>query len=131
MHAPLLSTRRLVVANSALITASHIRYLLVLRKLDKDANGIRSVDVVNELGFAKSSIHDMLNVLMRLNLVKKELRGHIFFTELGYKTSQTYERYYYIIKERLFDREYNDTCIDNAICAMLAEIPEQCLDELI
>ena len=78
MHAPLLSTRRLVVANSALITASHIRYLLVLRKLDKDANGIRSVDVANELGFAKSSIHDMLNVLMRLNLVKKGIKRAYF-----------------------------------------------------
>lgn len=48
------------------LTASHIRYLLVMKRLEQCGTGVRSVDLASELGVSKPSIHVMLNTLCEM-----------------------------------------------------------------
>lgn len=109
------------------LTASHIRYLLVFKKLAEDGSGVRSIDLARELGYSKPSVHSMINTLSKMNLVCKKEHGRIFFTEQGYKTAQIYENYYMKVKDKLFGSVVTDTHIEKAIYALLSELPEQYL----
>ncbi len=117
--------------NKFMPTASHIKYLLFIKKLSENGTGIRSSDLAEKLGISKPSVHNMINILTYMNFVKKESRGLIFFTPIGLETASMYEYYYIKIKNKLFSPDIEDSAADTAICAFLAELSPIYLSELI
>lgn len=126
---PFLQKRRLATTNNMLLTASHIRYLLALKKLNH-SDGVKSTDIAKELEFTKPSIHNMMTTFLAMNYVKKEPRGRVYLTEYGLQKAEFLEDYYLRIKGTLFVNHKTDDTADRAICAFLAELSEESLTAL-
>lgn len=110
--------------NKELPTAAHIRYMLVMKKLDKGF-GIRSIDVAEKLGFSKPSVHSMMKVLSGMNYIKKENHGLIYFTELGYKMAEIYERCYEAVAAKFGEGINDRNSFESAIYAFLGGLSHQ------
>lgn len=77
-----------------LLTASQIRYLLTMKRLDGGGNGVRGAKVAAVLGFTNPSVHTMLNTFRDMNLIRKTAYGVAHFTDAGRKAVDRYSRYY-------------------------------------
>lgn len=117
------------MTNNAFLTASHIKYLLALKKLN-NSEGVKSADVAKELDLTRPSIHNMMNTFLFMEYVKKEPGGRVFLTEHGIRKASFFEDYYRRIKEILFGGKKTDDTVDRAICAFLAELSEKSLQVL-
>ncbi len=74
----------------------YLETILLLR--DKKAN-VRSVDIVEELDYAKSSVSRAVNLLARKKYIQIDESGNITLTQAGYlKASAIYERHKVITK---------------------------------
>lgn len=82
--------------DTEIITASNIRYLIALDKLNEEGKGIKCVDVANALGFSKPSIYNMMKALYDMGFVAKIDRGFIFLTEKGKLFAAKYRSYFNI-----------------------------------
>ena len=74
------------MANGIRISASQIRYLLVMKKMSETDKEIQSQELAKNLGVTKPSVHSMINTLCKMNLVKKDNRAPVFFTFEGLET---------------------------------------------
>lgn len=81
-------------ANTNKLSASHIRYLLVLKKLAASDLGVRSVELAAELGVSKPSVCNMLCVLAEMKLVDKQPRSIVYLTQAGNQMAEKYSEYY-------------------------------------
>lgn len=69
-------------------------YLETILLLSSRKESVRSVDVVNELGYSKSSVSKGLNTLKELGYITFDEGEHIHFTPLGKeKAESTYHRH--------------------------------------
>ncbi len=76
------------------IQESTENYLETIYLLQKQLGEVRSIDVVNALGFSKPSISNAMKKLKAEGYVDMEERGHIYLTEQGKALAQkTYERH--------------------------------------
>lgn len=117
------------MSNKITLTASQIRYLLALKKLNS-SDGIRGSDIAVELGLSKPSVHNMMDTFIELDFIEKEPGGQVFMTEYGLYTASEYEGYFKKVKKKLSSQTAMDISLDIAICAFLAELSEQCLGAL-
>ena len=83
------------MANQNALTAAHIRYLLVLLRLTAANGHTRCVDLAAALGLSPPSVHNMVDTMTALGLVKKGTRGAVSLTEYGSRTAKRYQRYYH------------------------------------
>lgn len=118
------------MAEKMKLSASHIRYLLVMEQLDKNGSGVRSVDLASELGVSKPSTHMMLNTLCEMNLVRKERRRAAYLTPVGSAAAKRYRKYYEAAFAMLTACTAEDGSTQEAICALLAELSENSLERL-
>jgi len=65
------------------LTGAQMKYLLAVYRSQKDDNGVRSVDIAQELGVSKTSVHKMARLLTNLGFVSKKDRGRIKLTREG------------------------------------------------
>ena len=79
--------------NRKALTAAQIRYLLTMKQLDGDGNGVRGAKVAAVLGFTSPSVHTMLNTFREMNLIRKDAYGVAYFTENGRDVVARYSRY--------------------------------------
>lgn len=114
------------MTNNTILTAAHIRYLLALKRLSGE-EGIRSVDIANDLNLSKASVHNMMDTFLELKYITKEYGGKVFLTEYGLKRATEFERYHNNLKNQLFSQVTVDGTADSAIYAFLAELPENSL----
>ena len=63
------------MANQNALTAAHIRYLLVLLRLTAANGHTRCVDLAAALELSPPSVHNMVDTMTALGLVKKGTRG--------------------------------------------------------
>lgn len=117
------------MTNNTILTASHIRYLLALKRLGGE-NGIRSIDIAKDLNLSKVSVHNMMNTFLKLRFITKEHGGEVFLTEYGLRRATEFENYYKELKSKLFYNNSSDIEADNAIFAFLAELSENSLLKL-
>ncbi|MDR3263176.1 MAG: metal-dependent transcriptional regulator [Clostridiales bacterium] len=76
------------------LRASGEDYLETIFQLRKQKGAIRSVDVVAETGYSKSSVSRAVNLLKEKQYVTIDTKGFIELTELGYGTANgIYERH--------------------------------------
>ncbi len=116
--------------NQKSFTASQLRYLLAMKELDGDGSGIRSVKMASVLGLSKPSVHTMLNTFREMGLIQKSSYGIAYFTEAGLDVVARYGHYYELVSRLMAIHFPPDEYLQMAICAFLAEIPEERLKEL-
>lgn len=119
------------MANSrTTLTASNIKYLLVLYDLCKASGETRCVRIAEVLGLSKPSVHTMMNTLKDMKLVRKDLYGTVTFTETGKELAEQYTKYF----ERLcswFEAIFpNSADIRLAACAVMSEMRAEHLEEM-
>ena len=111
--------------NANKLSASHIRYLLVLKKLAASDLGVRSVELAAELGVSKPSVCNMLYVLAEMKLVDKQPRSIVYLTQAGNQMAKKYSEYYDAVFAIL------TKCISpESVCSLIAGMTEDSLEEL-
>ena len=113
------------------LTAAHLRYLLVMRRLAEGADegpGVRSVSMARALGLQKSTVHAMLVSLQAMGLVRKSDYGSAFFTPRGRALADRYHRYFQAVRGMLEARFPRCPALDDAACALLAALPPESLE---
>lgn len=85
-------------------------YLETIFRLKKKQEQVRSVDIVNDLNYAKSSVSRGINILKEGGFITVDNDGVIEFTPTGVeKAEQIYERHVtitkYLINELGLDKE--------------------------
>lgn len=113
------------------LTAANIRYLLVIRELDTEERGARCIDVARILGVTKPSVTTMISTLRGFGLVTKEKYGTVHLTQTGREKATWYAGCLELLLSQ-FENALGLTGIDyrNAVCTVLAELPEENLREL-
>lgn len=72
-------------------------YLETILLLSERIGNVRSIDVVNELGFSKPSVSIAMKKLREQSLVEVDGHGHITLTPTGYEiAARIYERHTFI-----------------------------------
>lgn len=113
------------------LSASHIRYLLTMKKLgESGGGGIRLTDIAASLRLSKPSVHNMMDTFSAMGLVTRESYGVCRFTELGESEAKRYSRYYDSVSEFLSGCFPEETDIRRAVCMLLSEIPDEKLEYL-
>lgn len=107
------------------LSASQIRYLLAMKELGSDGGGIRGANMASLLGCSKPSVHSMLNTFRDMGLIQKNAYGCAYFTEAGFAAVDRYNRYYQLVARLLTSYFPPDECLQTAIYAFLAELPEE------
>ena len=113
------------MANQNTLTAAHIRYLLVLRRLTAASGHTRCVDLAAALELSPPSVHNMVDTMTALGLVQKGTRGAVSLTEYGSRTAERYQRYYHSAAALL--RQGFPELPEPQICQLLAQVPEESL----
>ena len=106
------------------LTASNIKYLLVMRNLNADGKGIRSTDIAKALGITKPSVHTMIKALQSMELATKDRYGIVWFTDRGKKLADRYTKYFETVLNRLHTFLPEDADMRSVACAMIAELTE-------
>ena len=107
------------------LTAANIRYLLTMKAFADADRPIRITYLAEHLHFKKSSVHSMLQILSALGMIEKGAGSVISLTEKGAAAALQYQTYYSAldaVMQRCFPAFGNR---ENAVLALLAEIPEQ------
>lgn len=116
--------------NKEKLSASHIRYLLLIRKLSESGNGVRGVDLVKKLGIKKPSVHSMLRTLTDMELIDKKPQQAAYLTEYGIQTAEKYARFYDAVLSVLTEHLSKDEIAPEAVCSMIAGMTEESLIKL-
>lgn len=112
------------------LTASNIKYLLVLNELNEDESGIHCVDVAKTMGITKPSVYAMMNTLKGMELIRKNKYGVIFFTQQGQNIANRYSKFFKILCIYFDEILPKDADIKSAACALLAELSINSLEAM-
>lgn len=118
------------MANRKALTASNIRYLLTMIKLDQAGKGVRCVDIATNLGLSKPSVHNMMDTLVQMGFVNRNTYGVAFFTDAGYSIAREYSRYYEQVSKILKVNFPDLDDVQTVACFLLAEIPQTGLEKM-
>jgi len=113
-----------------ILTASNIKYLLVMKELSGDHNGVRSVDIAKRLQIKKPSVYTMVKTLQGLKLIKKDRYSVIYFTEQGFELAKKYLSCFETIRIYLETLLPENSDVKSAACALLAEISEDDIEKI-
>lgn len=116
--------------NNQKLTCSQIRYVLCIFRLSQGGYGVKNVELARALRLSKPSVHNMLKSLAELGIVKQESFGLAYFTRKGRELAIKYTVCYAELEERATELLGSGMVSENAICALLADIPFDKLDEI-
>ena len=116
--------------NNIKFTFSQIKYIICLYRLSEDGYGVKNVELASALGLSKPSVHNMLNFLADLGVVKQEVFGLAFFTEEGRTLAHKYTLCYMKLEQKMAEICGSGAASENAICGLLADMPMDKLNEL-
>jgi len=121
---------RFVLDNSIKLTSSQIRYMICMYRLSPDGYGVKNVEIALALDYSKPSVHNMLKFLSEAGIVVRENFGLAHFSDYGRDLAR---KYYVCLK--LLEKKMNEICGENAtteiaICGILADMPQEKLNEL-
>jgi len=100
-------------------------YLETIFTLGQDGKQVRSIDIVNELGFSKPSVSIAMKNLREKELVEIDDDGYITLTESGRQIAESmYERHMLISDWLIYLGVDKETAINDA-CKMEHAMSEQ------
>ena len=112
------------------LTAANIRYLLTMKAFSDAGKPIRNTYLADYFHYKKSSIHAMLKHLAAAGMIEKDENSMIRLTEKGADTAVRYQTYYSTLDtmmQKCFPKLENR---ENAVLALLSEIPEHVLQSM-
>lgn len=112
------------------LTASQIRYLIVIKRLYERQGNVRGADIAKELKLSKASVHRMMDFFEQVQYVKRDSGKHIVLTNDGKRKALEYEKYSVELNKRLFCSKLCDSMEEMAICSFLASLSEEKLVRL-
>lgn len=113
------------------LTASNIRYLLVLNELDRDGAGAKSSDVAKCLGVSKPSVCTTIKRFCEKGYVTKEKYEAVHLTIPGRGLAQRYAKCFSLLYSNVQDTlGLSPEDCRNAACAVLSQTREHGLDAL-
>ena len=110
------------------LTASNLRYLLVLRKIGCGHKGVRGVDIADSLGVTKPSAHAMMTTLKNMNLIQQSRYGAAYFTEEGEALAELYSGYYDTVFSHFQQLLPCEADASAAAWAVLSEVSRESLE---
>lgn len=106
-------------------------YLETILKLQKDKGNVRSVDIVNELGYSKSSVSRAVNILQDAGLINIDASsGAITFTDAGIKRAQNIYTKHRILKNFLMQIGVSESAAEEDACRMEHVICQETFDAI-
>lgn len=112
------------------LTASQIRYLIVIKRLYERQGNVRGADIAKELKLSKASVHRMMDFFEQAQYIKRDSGKHIVLTDDGKRKALEYEKYSVELNKRLFCSKLCDSMEEMAICSFLASLSEEKLVRL-
>ncbi len=109
------------------LSASNIRYLLVIRELQRERKIVRSSDVAQALKVSRPSVHAMLESMKETGLLFKERRGSVSLTPDGQMLAEEYTAYYASVGACLEGMFPDEEEIGGVVCNILSEISRESL----
>lgn len=83
------------------LTANQIRYLLLIRELERIRSPVRSVELANRLGVSRASVHKALESFGGTNCISKERYSTVVLTAEGARLADECLRRYRDIEKHL------------------------------
>ena len=106
------------------LTASAIKYLLILLELCKNETGARCMDIAGQLHVTKPSVHSMIGNLCSAGLAEKKKYGNVFLTPAGRAEAERYAGCCQQLSGRMQQSlGLNAEDAHSAACAVLAQLP--------
>lgn len=109
---------------------SQIRYIIRIYRLSLNGCGVKNTELAEGLKFSKPSVHNMLKSLAELGVVKQKTFGLAHLTEDGMALAKKYEAVYSLLEKKMKDLCGDGATSENAICGVIADMPQVKLDEL-
>lgn len=113
------------------LSASNIRFLLVMKYLIDCGEIPSCVRLTKALNCTKPSVHKMMKVLDEKGLISYKKRNVPTFTFNGLRVASQYAVYHQKMCELLAMETSDNDVVCMAVCAFLAELPEWKLDSLL
>lgn len=111
----------------AKLSASHIRYLLMLLSLEQEGAGVSCTELAGALGVKKPSVHGMMATLSAMDLIVRGPRGRAALTPEGRRQAERY-RCYAEALHRYLGAVLPETAESReAVLALLSALPPECL----
>lgn len=112
------------MANNVIsLTASNIKYLLVIFELDHNGHGVRCTDIAEILHVTKPSVHRTAAVLKEMQLIHKDKYGAVFLTEIGKALSARYIKCCEVLHGYFKQLLPAESDIKSVCCSILAQLP--------
>lgn len=111
-------------------TLTQIKYLIWIYRLTQNGCGIKNVELASALGLTKPSVHSMLKTLSELGMVRQQTFGLAHLTGNGYLIAQKYAVCFCVLERTMSEICGSGTVSENALCALLADMPWKKIDEL-
>jgi DtxR family transcriptional regulator, Mn-dependent transcriptional regulator len=113
------------------LTPSIEDYLEAIYVLDRDARGVRSVDVADKLRVAKPSVNRALKSLVEGGLIEQERYSVIYLTDQGKEQAKKILHRHTVIKRFLTDvLGLSDERADDEACKIEHVVCENTVDRL-
>ena len=107
------------------LTASAIKYLLVLLELCKNEAGARCMDIAGQLHVTKPSVHSMIGNLCSAGLAEKKKYGNVYLTPAGRAEAERYAGCCQQLSGRMQQSlGLSAEDANSAACAVLAQLPQ-------
>ncbi len=106
-------------------------YLETILKLQKEKGNVRSVDIVNELNYSKSSVSRAVNILQDAGLINIDaVSGAITFTDAGIKRAQSVYTKHRILKKFLTKIGVSEPTAEDDACRIEHVISQETFDAI-
>lgn len=105
-------------------------YLETILELTNQKKEVRSVDIVNKMGFAKSSVSEAVKSLREEHLIKVDTNSNITLTKKGHKEAQLVLEKHQILTELLKTIGVSEEVAEQDACKMEHVISEETFNAL-
>lgn len=103
-------------------------YLETILNLKNKKNFVRSVDIVEELGYAKSSVSRAVNLLEKKGYIDIRQNGEILLTQEGKQKAEKILERHYVLKSALVKMGAEENSAEENACRIEHVISEDIFD---
>lgn len=107
------------------LSATNIRYILVIHQLEQSHKFVKCTDIANILSVSRPSVHAMIKTLRGMEIITKPHYGKVNFTLSGKQLAEDYSKYFDVLHAHFSKLFPQETDISNAVCAFMSQLSVQ------